>query len=294
MSDTVALSVIIVAYKNWEVLLKALKSIEEYNDIGNALEIIVVDNSPEDARIKEYLPKDYSVSLTYVPSDNRGFGAGNNDGEKIAKGEYIAFINPDIILIEPVFKKIIDVFESDKTVCLAGLKLLDKNKKWTFSFYYDYEISFFSKQIIKLRNECDQFNQKTMFICGADMFMRKSTFDDAGHFDENIFMYYEESDLTRRIKKIRPDARIVYIKDAKMIHLEKQSSGTSETMVKQQIQSCIYYGKKYGLDYRKKIDQDYKYLRFKKRICSIIGKKSDRFDASLVTYETCINNGYQI
>ena len=109
--DKIILSIIIVSHKNLEVLRNCLDSIYLYNDIGECLEIIVVDNSPED-NIYHYIKNNYS-DIMILRMDNKGFGAANNLGAKIAKGEYLLFLNPDTILIEPIFKFAINQFEKD-------------------------------------------------------------------------------------------------------------------------------------------------------------------------------------
>ena len=98
------ISVIIVAYKSGDILVKCLDSIAKYNDIEDELEVIVVDNSPEDERIERDLAKSQYKNYRYIPSDNRGFGAGNNQSRYINRGNP-CILNPDIILIEPILKK---------------------------------------------------------------------------------------------------------------------------------------------------------------------------------------------
>lgn len=105
------LSIIIVAYKNWKVLLKTLESIEKYNDIGDQLEVIVVDNSPAESRVEKYINRNWNYHFKYIESINNGFGYGNNIGVKASSGKYLAFINPDIIFVEKIFASIIEYFE---------------------------------------------------------------------------------------------------------------------------------------------------------------------------------------
>ena len=294
MSNSILLSIIIVAYKNWTVLNNTLLSIEKYNDLGENLEVIVVDNSPENERIGKYLPQDLKYTMKYIESNNRGFGAGNNDDEKIAAGKYIGFINPDIVFIEPIFRKVIEKFQSNEHVGMIGTKLLNKDRKWAFSFYYDYRASFFHKQSIKICNKFDLFHENKMYIAGADMFVRKDLFEKAGRFDENIFMYYEEPDLTRRLRKIDQSCEIIYLKDCSMIHLERQSSGSNDKMINEEIKSCIYYGRKYDLDYKKKVKEDLKYIKFKRNIAALLKRDCKSYDHTISCYESCIKKEYQI
>lgn len=274
-NNKIELSLIIVAYENWKVVKDELESLEKYNDLGTALEVIVVDNSSEEKRVGSYLNKEWSFGYTYVESVNKGFGYGNNRGAELAKGNILGFVNPDIIYIEPIFKKVLKCFE-DSDVIMVGNKMLNTDRKWTFSFYNDYRYSVIDKNLLKFYNKHDLFNEKKMYIAGCDMFVRKNDFFEAGMFDENIFMYYEEPDLTRRIRKIHPQGHVVYSKDTHMIHLERASTPKSDFAVKQELKSCVYYGRKYNLDYKAKIKADYRYNRFVCFIAGLLGKNIGR------------------
>lgn len=265
------ISVIIVAYINSDVLIKTLKSIEKYNDIGSDLEVIVVDNSPEDKRVNVAITEKNCKFDKYIPADNRGFGAGNNLGASVASGDVLAFLNPDIILIQPIFSLINRRFETDKDLALLGGKLLYENLTPAFSFYYDYKASILSKWMIKLWNKLNHYNSRNMYIAGADLIIRKETFESIGRFDENIFMYYEEPDLVRRIKRI-PSAKIIFDKSIKMIHLERKGSPISPKMVEYEIDSAVYYAQKYGLNYRKRLKFECRYAQLKLLIYKILKK----------------------
>ena len=273
------ISVIIVAYKSGDILVKCLDSIAKYNDIEDELEVIVVDNSPEDERIERDLAKSQYKNYRYIPSDNRGFGAGNNQGVDISTGEILAFLNPDIMLIEPIFKKVWEKFQKEKDLMLMGGKLLFEDLKPGFSFYFDYKPSIIKKWSLKLWNRKDRYDEKNMYIAGADLFVRRDAFYEAGKFDENIFMYYEEPDLIRRLRKVQKDCKIVYEPGIRMIHLEKKSTPMSMKMIGHEMDSCIYYGKKYGLDYKKKIRFEYRYYKLKKMIYRVLkNQKAERMN----------------
>lgn len=264
------ISVIIVAYKSGDILVRCLDSIEAYNDLGDELEVIVVDNSPADARVDDALLKSKYQNYRYIPADNRGFGAGNNIGAKAAKGEVLAFLNPDIILIQPVFKGIYETFVQNHNLAFLGGKLLYEDLKPGFSFYFDYKPSVVKKWSLKLWNRLNRFDPRKMYIAGADMFVRKMVFEQIGMFDENIFMYYEEPDIGRRIRKCFPDSEIRFCPEFKMIHLEKKSTPSSLAMIGHEMNSCIYYGKKYSLDYQRKIRFEYRYYKLKRLIYQLL------------------------
>lgn len=193
-------SLVIVAYKNGDILLDCLNSIEKYNDLKDDLEVIVVDNSPVNERVESFVKQSSIQNVQYIPSDNKGFGAGNNVGAKISQGEVIGFINPDIVLIELIFKQIYSDFKKNSNLAIEGIQLVKKDLSPGYSFYFEYNTKLWRNWTIKLWNKLGRFNEKNMFITGANLFVRKDMFMNVGMFDENIFMYFEESDLTSRIK----------------------------------------------------------------------------------------------
>lgn len=279
------LSVIIVAYKNWAVLIKNLKSIEQFNDIGKNLEVIIVDNSPENERVLDKIKNNWKFSFKYIANENRGFGYGNNVGVEISEGKYLAFINPDVIFIEPIFEKIVNEFDKNDCVSMIGIRLLDENHKINSSFKYDFKYSFLSRQIIKYKNWVGKYDEKTMYIEGADIFIRKEDFIAAGKFDENLFMYYEEADLIRRLRRLRGEHHIRFFKNLHLIHLENGNTPDSVFAVQQEINSCLYFSQKYGLNAKKKLMADYTYLKFKYLVYKILGKENQYIKQALEIYE---------
>lgn len=265
------ISVITVAYKSPDVLQRSIESFFEFNDLGDEIEYILVDNSPEEDRVNRKLSRDIMSKITYIPADNRGFGASNNIGANVARGEILAFINPDIIFIEPIFYDIYKRFEENNNYGMMGCKLLYDDLTSGFSFYYDYQYSIIKKWLIKYYNRLNKFNEKSMYISGANMFVRRNLFISSGMFDENLFMYYEEPDLTRRIKQ-NGEWKIIFNNDLKMIHLERKSTPNSLNSTKYEFESAIYYGKKYNLNYMRKIRFEYHYLIIKKSIYKFINK----------------------
>lgn len=267
------ISIIIVAFNNHKVLVDCIASINSYNDLGDNIEIIVVDNSDENNRVGKYIENISDVELKYIPSTNRGFGYGNNVGARVAHGELLLFLNPDTLLVEPVLKYMYDLFKSDQKVQMAGVKLLQQNKEYGFSFFFNYNTSYFNNLILRFVNKYDIFIENKMFTSGANIFIRKDTFKKCGMFDENIFMYCEEFDIWNRIINLYPEAKKVYCKNKHIIHLEGKTTTDSLFRVKQEMQSYIYIGKKYGLDYKKKVFFERNHYRLKRNIFKLVSKE---------------------
>ena len=209
--------------------------------------------------------------MRILKSENKGFGAGNNLGAKIANGEYLLFLNPDTILIEPIFQFAIKKFEENNNLALFGIKLLDKNFKRNRSFAFLDGAGFFWGRIIKLFNKMDFFIDGKMYIVGADIFIRKKIFFDIGMFDENIFMYREEADLARRIKAINYKTK--YFKDKSLIHLGGGTGTDKSFAIREGLRSTKYYCKKYNIDFDKKVLRQIRYQKFKYFIYRILKKE---------------------
>lgn len=269
------LSVIIVSYNNIEIIKNCLDSIKKYNDISDELEVIISDNSIN-MDLFQYI-KLYYPWVTIIKNNNCGFGAGNNRGVEISNGKYLLFLNPDTILIEPIFKFAIDSFETNEKLAMFGVKLVDKSGNGVTSFCMYDIYSVFSRLRERYYQKRDKFKDKNMFICGADIFIRKSVFIEAGMFDENIFMYKEEADLVKRVKLYASEKVINYFNKKRIIHLEggteENDSNTRMKIAQRLVESDKYYAKKWDISFNKLIKSRMAFCRFKVMIFTLLFKK---------------------
>ena len=238
----IMLSIVIVGYKNTGITIDCIDSIYKHNDIGSQLEVILVDNSPNH-NVYQAITNRFD-SVIGVRNNNNGFGAGNNLGATKAQGDYLLFLNPDTILIEPVFGFAIKEFEKHQNLSMFGVKLVSKELTRNMSFYMMNNGGIISSLITKFTNFFDAYVDGLMYISGADMFVRHEDFIRCGKFDEKIFMYYEEPDLARRLRA--SGKKIAYYKNKKIIHLEGGTSSDSELTLRRRLDSAIYYNTKYN------------------------------------------------
>lgn len=289
----VKLSLIIVSYNSAEILMQCLDSVFKYNDIGSQLEVIVSDNSPS-RDVCVAVNNKYGQVKVIHNKYNRGFGYGNNQGERIASGDYLLFLNPDTVLVEPIFSWAIEQFEMNPQLALFGVKLLKPDYSLNNSFMW---LDTFGLKAWILNKSCqklDLFIGKKMFISGADTFIRKKIFEQAGGFDENIFMYYEESDLHHRIYAKNHDISIAYFPDKRIVHLEggtqKIGNGSVKTY-KRQLNTFMYYCDKYHIDFKRALNSEISLYKLKKikhklfrqydkynMICKIISAANDKLE----------------
>lgn len=251
MNSMKSLSIIIVTYNSKDYIKKCLDSVFFYNDIGDSLEIIIVDNSSEiiSLEMKEYLQREYKNLIIFLRSKkNGGYGYGNNLGIQIAKGKYIAIMNPDITITEPYFQDVIDQFENNDNLGMLGYKQIGG---YDTSYYLrqEFYFPFFNTIVTKICNRFNWFNQKYMYLSGANFFTKKELFQKMGGFDEAIFLYFEESDITKRFLQIGKEIR--FDKSKKYRHEIDERQEMSGIGYKFYIESCIYYLNKYSFSSQK-------------------------------------------
>lgn len=246
-------SIIIVNYNGGEVLLGCLESLEKSSP-SIAHEVILVDNCSTDGSpdlVEQRFP---NVLLIRQPQ-NRGFGAGNNVGARFAKGEFLFLLNPDTILSEDILPHLIEIMQQDPTVGIVGPKLLNPDGSLqlsvspALSIAGEYQARKQAKSYQSLRNKTlisQKFNdiQEVDIVVGAAFFIIKSLFDSIGGFDENFFMYFEESDLCRRVQD--NGWKIIYTPKVSLIHLKGYSSQEFfNTIIVEYRRSQIYYYQKH-------------------------------------------------
>jgi hypothetical protein len=254
----IEVSIIIVNYNTRELTLNCLSSIKKQTK-NIEYEIIVVDNNSKDGS-QEAISKRYPDVVLIKNNINNGFGKANNQGIKIAKGKYIFLLNSDTILLNNAIKIFYDWMEKNNEknqIGAIGTILLNEKLKSNLSYgkfpkasdLLIKEFSFINKIFKKNYFEKVDNIQKGRtsfevdYITGADLFVPKKVLDDVGVFDENFFMYYEETDLQFRMKQNNYLRKI--INGPKIIHLESKSINIKLEKLKLLERSKILYLKKH-------------------------------------------------
>lgn len=270
------LSVIIVTYQVIDIVRDCLDSIKKFNDIGDELEVIVSDNS-EDNTLADTIRAEYDW-VKVIKNENKGFGAGNNRGYEISSGKYLLFLNPDTILVEPVFQFAVDKFENDEDLALFGVQLIGKNNERKYSFFGLDRYAILPAIWVRWCQLTEHYADGKMFIGGAVLFVRREAFVQAGLFDENIFMYKEEPDLIKRIKLYSSAKKTAFFKQKKIIHLE---GGTESNAVRDSLSvlkriyvTDKYYAQKWNIDLRQIYIDRRRTARFRLIILKLLFRKN--------------------
>lgn len=216
-------SVIIVNYNTKSLLKDCIQSICS-NTHGCSYEIIVVDNASSDGSV-QMLKEEFPQVQVIASDTNLGFGKANNLGAKRAKGDYLFLLNSDTELFNDSIK---GLWEYARTypgkLGVVGGTLLQPNHAPNLSFGYfpciKNELLYLWNKLWKNEHGFKRQDSpyKVDFVCGADMLIPKTVFQKLNGFDPAFFLYYEETDLQKRMEKLNLD-RII-LPSVKIIHRE--------------------------------------------------------------------------
>lgn len=245
MGTTPEVSVIIVSYNTRELLRECIESILCEQGDGLAVEVIVVDNASADgsaAMVAERFPQ---ARLIANP-DNRGFGAACNQGLEMARGRYALILNADIRAQPSALQRLVAFMDAhpDATVCGGQLRYPDGRVQpscardltlwWVFC-----EQSMLAKLFPRTRLFGGYWRThwdfsatiETEQVMGACMMLRRPF----PRFDEDYFLYCEDTDLCYRVRQA--GGKIHYVHDAVFVH-HLGASGEP-----QRAQMVVYYNR---------------------------------------------------
>lgn len=262
--DSLQVSVIIVNYNTLQMTKECIDSVYEKTE-GVSFEIILIDNRSTDGS-KEFFEKDPRIKYVYS-YENMGFGRANNVGIMLAKGEYIFLLNSDTILLNNAIKLFYDyaMTHRDSDKFFMGSWLLNRNQEIDLSFGEEPTMKTQIHRILvpylvflrmiprakKIHEEHPLYGKtcEVGYVCGADMFFHRSIYERYGAFDHNFFMYMEEAEWQKRVK--RDGIKSLIIEGPMIVHLQggsdtkKSSKHTSMNTLLMMRNSRRYFLRKY-------------------------------------------------
>jgi GT2 family glycosyltransferase len=230
------LSIIIVNYNVKHFLEQCLHSVKQAVKQIDA-EIFVVDNNSVDGSCAMMREKFPDIQLI-ANKENLGFSKANNQAMRIATGEYILLLNPDTIVEEDTFSKILPFMDENPDVGGLGVKMIDGKGQFLpeskrglptpkVAFYKIFGLSSIFRKSKRFGQyhlsylDKDEIHEVDV-LSGAFMFMRKSCLDKVGLLDEQFFMYGEDIDLSYRINK--GGYKNIYFPKTRIIHYKGEST----------------------------------------------------------------------
>ncbi len=251
------LSIIIVNYNTRELLEKCLGSLFKYcsQELENQeYEIIVVDNGSDKIQNSKFKIQNYGKFIQN--KDNLGFARANNQGIKIAGGDYVLLLNSDTEVKEGTIQGMLRFIGDGgvkgnlgKNMGVVTCRILLENGKmdpachrgfptpWNAFCYFTGLEKLFPK--IKLFSGYHQYYKDLKLIhevdaiSGAFFMIRRNVIHRVGLLDEDYFMYGEDLDWCYRVKQ--SGFSIWYNPQFEIIHYKKQSGreAQSSTLQKQ-------------------------------------------------------------
>jgi GT2 family glycosyltransferase len=248
------LSVIILNYNVHYFLEQCVLSVQKALENIDG-EIIVIDNNSSDdscSMMKKRFPKVKLIENT----ENAGFPKGNNIGVAKSQGKYICILNPDTVVAEDTFIKVLAFAERQKDLGIVGCKLIDGTGNFLPECKRGIPTPFvaFTKifGLYKISNVFGKYyaqhltqNQtgKVDILVGAFMILKRELYLEVGGFDENCFMYSDDIDLSYMVSK--KGKTNYYFHETSVIHYKGESTIKDGTYMKRFQEAMNFFYKKH-------------------------------------------------
>ena len=230
----ITLSVCVVSYKVKDLLRECLRSL--YEDVKTfSFEIIVVDNNSGDGSVE--MVKTEFPGVTLVKNlKNAGFAVACNQAIRLSQGEFVLLLNPDTVVLPGTLQKVLDFMRSKKDAGIVGCRLLNPDGTLQLScksFPSIIDTFSLNSVLYKLFPHTWLFGKCYMsyfrhdklkevdVVMGAFLLIRRKTIEEIGLMDEDLYMYYEETDLC--LRTVRAGWKVYFFPDAEVIHYGGQS-----------------------------------------------------------------------
>jgi len=227
----VSLSIIIVTYNSSNCVTTCIHSLGNL-PIGLTTETIVIDNASQDGSC-EVVHREFPEVVCIRNDSNIGFVKANNQGCKLAKGQFVLFLNPDTEILGQALEEMVRYLIDHPEVGAVGPLLQNSDgsaQQSYFSFpgflsiFIEYMVSSKLAARLELPRLIGLEPKEVDVIRGACLMSRKSVLDEIGGMNESLFMYSEETDLCYKIKKL--GLSIVFLPGPRVIHYERKSMDT--------------------------------------------------------------------
>lgn len=246
------LSVIIVSYNTKDLTIQTIESVGFHPD----QEIIVVDNDSKDGSV-ETLKKKFGNKIQIIErTENGGFSKANNDGIKVATGEYFLLLNSDTIVQSGAIEQMLSVMEENPKLGILSCRLLNPDGSFqpqggslpsllNIWAWWLWPLPGQVPLISAYQNATEISGDQTVkrgWIGGTAMLIRYEVIAQVGLLDEKIFMYSEDVDYC-----IRAQANgwiVALTPKASITHIGSASTSSSNALLGE-IKGLVYLWKKH-------------------------------------------------
>lgn len=252
------ISIITVGMNHLKYLKELFTSLYITNPPDVNFEVIYIDNCSKDESV-DFIRNNFPNIKVFVNEKPLGFGENNNLGVSFSNGEYIAIINPDIVLLKDSLDELYNYLFEKEQDCIVVPQLLNPDYSIQYSVrgfmtIYIFLVRFLSRGKDETNNKTIRnylykdidYNkvQSVDWAIGAALFMKKKLFDRLNGFDEDYFLYFEDVDLCYRSWKL--GCPVIYYPKSKMIHNHLRASAKISKKTVMHFKSMFTFFNKHG------------------------------------------------
>ena len=188
---------IIVNWNDKDVIVECIQSLLDQN--RNKIDIIISDNGSKDDSV-EFIRKRFPSIKIIENGENLGFGSAINRGLGLAKGDYLLFLNSDLKLHSKCVGELAKVLENDSNVGGTIPKILHIDQQNIINSL-GVLINYTGIAYPNLLGQKDPGYQEPFeSACGGIFMLKREVYETVGGFDEDLFLYHEDHDLSWRIR----------------------------------------------------------------------------------------------
>lgn len=251
------IALILINYNSSKYTLDCVNSCIEKIDKNLNYQIVIVDNCSEIddySALKKAIEEISFSNIKLIRSKiNTGFGAGNMIGVQYTVAKYYAFVNNDSLLQNDCISIILDYMKNNPSAGICGPMAYKENGEIlpTLDHFASPMKEIFGRTLLEKINPKKYPNRKKnytqpqqgQFVAGSFMVVKSDDFNNVGGFDTNIFLYYEETDLCKRLAKNNKFAYLV--PEAKFVHFHGVSTPQNIEIKKELKISFLYIIRKH-------------------------------------------------
>lgn len=234
------LSVVIVSYNTRELTLRCLRSLN--NGLGDVpAEVFLVDNGSTDESAPA-IEAEFPAVRLIRNERNRGFGAANNQALRLARGEFVLLLNSDAFPEKPAISRLIECAREHPRVAVLGPRLLNEDGTLQPSCYrFPGPLRSVWENLLlaaalpnhpvfgDYRAWAHDTEREVDFVSGACWLVRRAAMEEVGFFDEDFFLYAEETDWARRFEL--KGWKTLFVPGAAVVHRGGGSGGAQPDRV---------------------------------------------------------------
>ncbi len=218
ISAAALVTIVTVSYNSEAVLPAMLASVPD------GVRVIIVDNAAQDGSALQDLAQSHGASLIALDA-NRGFGVACNIGAAEAWTEFVLFLNPDSVLGEGALQALIAAAARHPHAGAFNPRITHEDG----SVHFKRRSNLLPRRDWLPRRWPDIEGEVPVLV-GSAIFVSKRNFEAVGGFDPLIFLYYEDDDLSLRLRATC--GPLIFVPGAKVMHMGGASSGRSVTVAR--------------------------------------------------------------